>query len=119
MNIAKIKYTTAHRKAFRQVERQLLGYNTVRSLFHDLDKVILCAILPKKAYNWIADFHRNNSRHHRKAITRDDYIQVIIDWECARITKPDKPLNAKQTLDAYYPELTDVITPLLEELKLV
>lgn len=32
-NIDRIKYTLAHRKAFRRVEKELLGYNTLRSLF--------------------------------------------------------------------------------------
>lgn len=40
-NKDRITYTLKHRKAFRQVEKQLLGHNTIRSLFHDLDKVIL------------------------------------------------------------------------------
>lgn len=38
-NKDRIKYTLNHRKAFRKVEKQLLGHNTIRSLFHDLDKV--------------------------------------------------------------------------------
>lgn len=33
------------------------------------------------------------------SITHSDYVQMAIDWECARITKPDKPLNARETLE--------------------
>lgn len=40
-NKDKIKYTMAHRKAFRKIEKQLLGHNTIRSLFHDIDKLFL------------------------------------------------------------------------------
>lgn len=41
INKQRIEYTNAHRKAFRKIEKQLLGYNTIRSLFHDLDKSLL------------------------------------------------------------------------------
>lgn len=38
MQIDRIKYTMKHRKAFRAVEKQLLGHNTIRGYLHDLDK---------------------------------------------------------------------------------
>lgn len=41
MQIDRIKYTMKHRKAFRAVEKQLLGHNTIRGYLHDLDKVFL------------------------------------------------------------------------------
>lgn len=43
---------------------------------------------------------------------------MVIDWECARYTKPDKPLNARETLAKFYPELTDKVLPVIEELGL-
>ena len=43
---------------------------------------------------------------------------MIIDWECARYTKPDKPLNAYDTLYKYYPQLEEKILPILKELKI-
>ena len=114
-NKDRIKYTINHRKAFRIVEKQLLGYNTIRSIFNDLDKVFLYMIFDyKKVHNW----HRHHSRHHLKAKTHDDYIEMVIDWECARITKPDKPLNARNTLYKIHPELKEKILPILDELKL-
>ena len=30
--------------------------------------------------------------------TKLDYMEMILDWESARYTKPDKPLNAYDTL---------------------
>lgn len=59
-----------------------------------------------------------HSRHHLKARTHDDYVQMAIDWECARFTKPDKPLNARETLKKIHPEVTDEMLPVLEELGL-
>ena len=115
-NQERIQYTLNHRKAFRIVEKQLLGHNTFRSLFHDFDKVILYKLMDyKKAHN----LHRSFARHHElKAKTHSDFVQMVIDWECARLTKPDKPLNARQTLDKLYPHLEDKILPILEELNL-
>lgn len=116
MQIDRIKYTLAHRKAFRKIEKQLLGHNTVRGWLHDLDKVFLYMFIDyKKVHKW----HRNHMRHHSvKARTHSDYVQMVIDWECARYTKPDKPLNARETLDKYYPELRDKVLPVIEELGL-
>lgn len=114
-NIGAIKYTLEHRKAFRKIEKELLGYNTIRSLFHDVDKVILYNIWPHKK---VKHFHRSTARHHVEnniKKTRNDYIEMIIDWECARYTKPDKPLNAYDTLYKWYPELEKEILPILEE----
>lgn len=114
-NIESIKYTLAHRKAFRVIEKELLGYNTIRSLFHDLDKVLLYPFFDRKK---VHNFHRKYMRHHSKARTYNDFVQMVIDWECARYTKPDKPLNARETLYAYYPELKDKILPILEKFNL-
>ena len=115
-NKDRITYTLKHRKAFRQVEKQLLGHNTIRSLFHDLDKVILYNFFDYKA---VHNFHRKHTRHHElKAHTHNDYVQMVIDWECARFTKPDKPLNARETLDKYYPKLKEKVLPIIEELGL-
>lgn len=111
-----IEYSKKHRKAFRKVEKQLLGHNTIRSLFHDLDKVILYRFFDyKKVHNW----HRKHMKHHALcAKSHSDIVQMVIDWECARYTKPDKPLNARETLDKYYPDLKDKVLPVIEELGL-
>jgi len=61
--------------------------------------------------------HRHFSRHHaRNAKTDKDFREMVIDWECARYTKPDKPLNAYDTLYRYYPQLETKILPILKEL---
>jgi hypothetical protein len=43
---------------------------------------------------------------------------MVIDWECARITKPDKPLNARETMEKYYPEMSKFIEPVLRQYNL-
>ena len=112
----KIQYSKTHRIAFRDLEKRLLGKNTIRSFFHDVDKIILYHFLPTE---FVHTCHQWWSRHHeRRAKTRNDFIQMVIDWECARFTKPDKPLNAYDTLYKFYPHLEDKILPILKELNL-
>lgn len=116
INKERVKYSLNHRKAFREVEKQLLGHNTFRSLFHDLDKVILYNFFD---YKQVHNFHRNHMRHHEvKARTYNDFVQMVVDWECARFTKPDKPLNARETLYKIYPHLENNIVSILEKFNL-
>lgn len=43
---------------------------------------------------------------------------MMIDWECARYTKPDKPLSARDTLYKFYPELEEKMLPILNKYNL-
>lgn len=116
LNIKYIKYTFAHKIAFLKVEKELTGSNSVRGYLHDVDKLILYPFLAKKT---VSKFHRKHSQHHvNKAQTRKDFIEMMIDWECARLTKADKPLDAHQTLLKFYPQLSKVMIPLLKEFNL-
>lgn len=116
-HMKKIMYTLKHKIAFLKVEKTLLGHNTIRGFLHDMDKVFLYMFLPNKL---VQKIHRNMARHHdnNKQKSKEDYVEMIIDWECARFTKPDKPLNAEQTLRKFYPHLREQIEPLLVELGL-
>ena len=112
-----IKYTWNHKIAFLKVEKELLGRNTIRGYLHDLDKIFVYLIFDKILTHKV---HRATSKHHTiKAETEEDYIQMVIDWECARITKPDKLLNAQETLYKFYPELENKIVPILLKLNLM
>lgn len=99
------KYTLKHKKAFLSAEKKLLGTNTLSGYLHDVDKLILYMI-PFLKSKKISEWHKKHSNHHLpKAIKKEKYmVQSIIDWECARITKPDKPLNARETLELIYPK---------------
>ena len=57
------------------------------------------------------------SSHHENEVEKNkaDYIEMVLDWESARYTKPDKPLNAYDTLYKYYPEMEKEILPILKE----
>lgn len=112
----KIKYSWKHRKAFLKLEKEILGKNTLRGYFHDVDKIILYHFFPTE---FVHTCHQWWSKHHvRRAKTHDDFVQMVIDWECARFTKPDKPLDAYDTLYKFYPHIEDKILPILKELNL-
>ena len=111
-----VKYTLLHRKAFRKVEEELFGRVSLRGYLHDLDKVIMYPIFGKKL---TSKWHRKFARHHiNSAKTYADYAEMVVDWECARYTKPDKPLNAYDTLYKFYPQLESEILPILKVLKI-
>ena len=107
-----IQYTWKHKIAFLRVEKIVLGKNTIRGYLHDTEKIFLYLFLPKKT---VSRIHRKISRHHvNRAKTTSDFLQMMIDWECARFTKADKPLDAYETLYKYYPQLEDIMIPLLQ-----
>ena len=112
----KIRYTLRHRKAFRKIEKELVGHNTIRGYLHDIDKLLLYVVMDCKR---ASKLHRSYSRHHAaRARTYMDFVQMVIDWECARYTKPDKQMNARETLDKLYPELKNDVLPIIIELGL-
>lgn len=115
-----LHYTFKHKLAYLKVEKELTGHISIRGLFHDLDKLFYY-IFSSKEKEEIHKIHRMNQRHHDNDLlkTETDYLEMIIDWECARITKPDKPLNAYDTLYKYYPHLESHILPLLYKYNLV
>ncbi len=98
-------------------------------LLHDFEKPWLRLIWPyKKVQQW----HRKHNRHHLEraflqGFDAPDYEMMMVDWEAARFTKFDEPLNARQTLDyectkekykPYEKQLREHIEPILEKLGL-
>lgn len=123
-NLGYIEYTLKHREALKQCVEKYCSKEDKEDLLervkiHDMDKIIMYLYMSKKETHSI---HRNSSRHHFndsiKDYNRIDYLEMIFDWECARYTKSDKPLNAFDTLYKFYPEHEKEILPLLKELKL-
>jgi hypothetical protein len=110
-------YTWNHKIAFLKCEKRILGKNSLRGYLHDLDKLILYALFifikSEKIKKMISKIHHKRSKHHEKGNCEKDFEQMIIDWECARDTKPDKPLNAYDTLYKYHKKREKQILPLL------
>lgn len=122
-----IPYTWKHYLAFLRVEKQLLG--KYKYMFHDWDKLFMYIFLPWLGVKRISRVHQRINKHHPivtkggrkifiKSPKRVNWEEAIIDWECARITKPDKPLNARDTLEKFYPEYKKYCLPVLEKLGL-
>ena len=106
-------YTKKHNKAFQDVEKEMLGFNTKDGKKHDMDKYIMYHFLPAPAAHAL---HTQFSKHHKKrARTEADYRNMLIDWECNRRTKPDKQLKPYQILAKYYPELKDDMIPIMKK----
>lgn len=116
MNIKNIKYTLNHKKAFLNTEKHILGKNTITGYLHDIDKLFLYLLPFEK--NFIQRIHRKLSNHHIESIRKKNYLEMVIDWESARYTKPDKQLNARETLYKYYPLLKNEILPILKKYNL-
>ena len=118
-NFEKLVYTYKHRRvldflAKKYFDREDLNERLKR---HDMDKMYLLLFYEKKD---IESFHRSMSTHHDNNLdkTELDYIEMILDWESARYTKEDKPLNAYDTMKKFYPHLEDKLLPILKQVGL-
>ena len=111
-----IKYTYKHRKIVIYLAEKYIKEEMVLSQIkkHDIDKLFIYMFYDKKD---ISKIHRTLSNHHdnEKEKTYTDYVEMVLDWESARYTKPDKPLNAYDTLYKYYPHMENKILPILRK----
>ena len=112
-NLEYCKYTYRHRKAFSYLVDKLIRNEKTknemikRARFHDLDKMTLYLFLDKKQASF---YHKETPSHHLEnnlPKTHYDYLEAIVDFECAGYTKPDKPLNAYDTVSKMYKNKID------------
>lgn len=97
-------YTLEHKLAFLECERSIMGKNTFAGYLHDCDKLFLY-LTPWLKEDEVQKIHRKHQPHHAYSPKQNKVkhlIEMYIDWECAAITKPDKPLNAFATLLHFY-----------------
>ena len=117
-NIEHIKYTYKHRKIVLFLANKYVKnkkeeiINQVKK--HDMDKMFLYLFYNKKD---ASNIHRSFTLHHENELPKNyvDYVEMVVDWESARYTKPDKPLNAYDTLYKYYPDMEENVLPILKE----
>lgn len=113
--IPSVAYTLEHKLAFLATEHYLTGHYSLRGILHDGEKPFLYMI-PGLNERQVQKIHRYSRPHHaqcedkRKRI--EHFFEMYIDWACAAITKPDKPLDAFETLVHFYPELTAQMLPI-------
>lgn len=102
----RIRYTWVHKKAYLKLEKELTGKNTLRGYLHDLDKLIMYIIgVPKEiAHN----IHVSTAPHHKRNGKVKYPKGAVIDWECSRFTKPDKPWSAREFYERSCPKMPEV-----------
>ena len=112
--VPSVCYTLEHKLAFLEREHYLTGHYSLRGIFHDWEKPFLYLTPWITDEKKIQEMHRKFSSHHvgcAKTSKAEHLIEMYIDWDCASITKPDKPLNAFETLLHWYPEFIRVMLP--------
>lgn len=100
-----IPYTIKHIMTIYQLQLKYIGY--IKFPLHDIDKLFMYVFLGFIGTKNISKIHRRYSKHHLdndKTHSMDDVLEAVLDWEAARFTKADKPLNAWQTCINYYPQ---------------
>ena len=118
-NLHKMRYTYLHRQAIFTLAEKL-GIDATPYLTHDTEKYLM--------YLWLEEdvtreCHRILNRHHDYdkgvAIDRETLVEMMLDWESARFSKPDKPRNAYDTLYKWMPvEMHEPMATLLKEYNL-
>lgn len=95
----RVTHIVEHRDAIIKISKQYGVYkgNETRYDNHDMDKLVNTFILGDKEAKRL---HKFMGHHNPKCIA--DYQEAIMDWECCRFTKPDKPLTAYGTFLAYH-----------------
>ena len=59
--------------------------------------------------------HIATASHHIRNNSVKKPVQTVIDWECARLTKPDKPYNANDFYHIYYVQQRNIRIPEIEQ----
>ena len=123
-----IPYTWKHYLTFLATEKKIIGY--YKYIFHDIDKLFMYILLPFLGKRRIGQIHQKYQKHHPiytigkgkikqfKSPSSVNWEEAIIDWECAKISKPDKPLNARDTMEKFYPEYREIVEVYLRKMKL-
>ena len=93
-----------HKMAFMRVRASnsylYANISLWRALMHDTAKAVNILVLGD---NLATSLHRAFAGHHREdGMTHAQKVEAFCDWECARITKPNKPLNGEETWMSYY-----------------
>lgn len=75
--IENVKHTYEHKIIFALVEKEVFGKNSIDSITHDLDKLILYILgLPK---SFVSKFHRLHSEHHAESGKKMNLRSIICD----------------------------------------
>lgn len=93
-NAKYIVYVWKHKLAIIKTAWKFGDFLYLPVYFHDLDKIIFMYFLPKNISSWL---HDRLALHHFKNIFRIYfYKEMILDWECSRLTKKERQLTARE-----------------------
>lgn len=97
---AHIPYTWKHKIVLIRLEKQFTGKVSLRILLHDANKLISYIFFPFLTLDQHRSIHTKVSKHHHynDIANLSDSLkrEIVLDWESARYTKPDKPWTAKE-----------------------
>lgn len=86
------KYWFAHWCAYQLTALNLRVWR-FKYLFHDIEKPWL-RILFRGNYSKVQRWHRKHNNHHLQYSGKKDYIAMVLDWECSKLTKTSSPYSA-------------------------
>lgn len=92
-----IKHTYDHKIYYALIEKELYGKNTINSLTHDADKMILYILgFPK---SFVTNFHRKHSEHHIESGKKINLKSMFCDLVAS---SPDFKPEKKYGLRDFY-----------------
>lgn len=112
-----IPYSWKHYLMVMKLEKKYIGY--YKYPFHDLDKIFMYIFFPFLGTKVIQKIHTRFAKHHlRKYKKHMNFDEAILDWESARFTKPDKPMDAWETYQKLFTDFSDDLLPIFEKFNL-
>lgn len=112
-----IPYSFKHYIMVMKLEKKYIGY--YKYPFHDLDKIFMYIFFPFLGTKVIQKIHTRFAKHHlRKYKKHMNFDEAILDWESARFTKPDKPMDAWETYQKLFTDFSDDLLPIFEKFNL-
>ena len=112
-----IPYSFKHYIMVMKLEKKYIGY--YKYPFHDLDKIFMYIFFPFLGTKVIQKIHTRFAKHHlRKYKKYMNFDEAILDWESARFTKPDKPMDAWETYQKLFTDFSDDLLPIFEKFNL-
>lgn len=112
-----IPYSFKHYIMVMKMEKKYIGY--YKYPFHDLDKIFMYIFFPFLGTKVIQKIHTRFAKHHlRKYKKHMNFDEAILDWESARFTKPDKPMNAWETYQKLFTDFSEDLLPIFEKFNL-
>lgn len=114
-----IPYTWRHKLAVIYLEKKFTGKNTLRIYLHDADKLISYSFFPFLTLHQHKVIHRMLAKHHHyddiANLPEDIRREIVLDWESAHYTKPDKMNTARDWLVYHRPNCYPYLAPILDE----